>query len=571
MKVNILLLLVFFMAVNISNKVYSQEKEIVAYFPEWRAEEENPYYIKNIVESGAAGKITVINYSFAEPGPDSTGKIIPQFRSRFLAYQQEYTAEMSVDGKADSPDQKLKGHFNQIKKLKEMYPNIRVVISIGGWAGSKYFSDAALTKESREYFVNSAVNIFIKGNIPGENGAGAAEGVFDGIDIDWEYPVEKGDTGIHHNEKDNDNLTELFALFRKKLDEIRPGMILSAAVPGAEEIAKNYNLTKDQEYLDYYTLMTYDFNGSWSNVTGHHTNLFSTAGSESSVDKTIKVFRDKYGVNSSKLVVGAAFYGRGWQNVEDAGTGGKNQAAVPMEENAGYGYFRNLKNAESDGFKLYWDTTAMAPYLYNPEKKLFWTFDDPQSMVLKAQYVDAYNLRGVMFWEITGDDSTGTLLNSIFTRRMPENRISAENAGDPVISIENPAEKSYGLSGSSILINTKIKSGFASEVEFFVDGKSIGTDTKAPFDWVWFNIQPGDHRVKAVAKNMKGEIADTDETTVKVLELSNLIKFWQTGEDYSAEEMVYFEGKIFACTKIIKNAGPADNPFLNKLSWQILN
>jgi chitinase len=127
----------------------------------------------------------------------------------YLDYQQVYSADSSVDGVADDSTQLLRGEFNQLKKLKAIHPELKIVISIGGWTGSTWFSDAALTPQSREKFVNDCIDKFIYGNLPRGNNAGGngvAAGIFDGFDFDWEFPVIGGDGGIHHNKNDQERI-----------------------------------------------------------------------------------------------------------------------------------------------------------------------------------------------------------------------------------------------------------------------------------------------------------------------------------------------------------------------------
>ncbi len=205
----VFILVILFLSINVA----AQQKEIIAYFPQWGVEHQ-PYYIKHIEAAGSANKITILNYAFIVPSPDSTGKIIAGFMNDYYDYQQIYSTDMSIDGIADDPQQKLRGHFNQLKKLKSRHPNLRITLSLGGWLGSIYFSDAALTESSREIFVNSCIDQFIKGNLPVKNGAGGkgvASGIFDGFDIDWEYPISGGAQGMKHNKNDNNNLTLLDA------------------------------------------------------------------------------------------------------------------------------------------------------------------------------------------------------------------------------------------------------------------------------------------------------------------------------------------------------------------------
>jgi chitinase len=395
-----------------------QPYPIIAYFPEW--EVRRPYYFKNIVTSGAAGKIAMINYAFGYPGPDpKTGEIRCQMRDPAAAYQQTYTAEMSVDGQADDPAQALRGHFNQIKKLKAQFPHIKIVISLGGWTDSTWFSDAALV-ETREKFVASCIDLYIHGNLPEEVGAGgkgAAAGVFDGIDIDWEYPVQGGDSGIHNRAEDFENYPLLLKEFRRQFDRIgRPELLLTMAGPGPGQ-AHQYNLPEAHPYLDLVNLMTYDFSGPWSTITAHHTNLFASVddpapvGQRLSADATVRLYRDEFGIPAGKLVIGAAFYGKAWTGVPAENHGLYQPGKAAAGDNGNYN--RLIERLEQ-GYTSYWDDSAKAPYLYNETEGIFWTYDDPRSLAMKARYARDNGLGGVMFWEISGDDAQGSLVNAIY-------------------------------------------------------------------------------------------------------------------------------------------------------------
>jgi chitinase len=506
-----------------------QKKEIVAYYPRWGAQYQN-YFLKNLKTSGSAGKITVLIYSFAFPSPDSTGKIVVRTLNPKFDYEQTYSADMSIDGVADDSTQPLKGQFNQLKKLKSEYPSLKILLSIGGWGGGTYFSDAALTSESRKIFVDDCINKYILGNISTDSTGirkGIAAGIFDGFDIDWEFPVKGGPEGTHNSINDKENLTKLLASFREKLDEINPNLILTNAVAAGKPNLDNFDIINDQKYLNWFNIMTYDFHGSWDKTTAHHTNLLSSPedttdnGAEQSFNKTVKYFIDSLDVNTNKIVPGAAFYGKCWFNV-DSMNNGLYQTGTDSAESTekGLGNFSNFYNLQSNGYKYYWDYLAMAPWLYNPRKKIFWTFDDEKSIALKSRYVDAYNLRGLMFWEISEDDSTGTLVNTIYTRNMPNIKIHKTHRSKsiPLIKITQPKSTCAFSAGSNIIINTNEIDRKSSiiKVEFFGDNFSLGYDTKAPFDWVWFNVQQGRHKIKATATDKNGNIKTSKEVTINI-------------------------------------------------------
>jgi len=507
---NILLFILFSQVI-----LFAQKKEIVAYYA---GDDIYHYYlVKNIKTSGAAEKLTTIIYAFAVPGKDSTGKIIVMINP-YIDYQQIYTSDMSIDGIGDDSIQALRGQFNQLRKLKTEYPHIKILLSIGGWGGGKYFSDAALTSESRETFVDDCINKFIYGNLPVINNAGgngAAAGIFNGVDIDWEFPVSGGPEGTHNTPKDKENLTKLLALFREKLNEVNPNLLLTEAVAADKPNLSNYDIKAEAKYLNWFNLMTYDFHGNWNNATGHHTNLLSSPldttdnSARLSFDKSVKYFIDSLGVNSKKIIPGAAFYGKCWFDVDTVNGGlyqpGKDSAGV---FSGGFGNYSNLCNLDSLGYIYYWDSLAMAPWLYNPAKKIFWTFDDTKSISLKSHYVDAYNLGGLMFWEISGDDSMGTLVNTIYTGNMPDikNIKIVTEVNSSFVNITQPQNMDTISSSSNLIIETNSQNNSSIiKVEFFVDSRSIGYTTKAPFDWVWFNTTEGKHEIKAKATDINGK------------------------------------------------------------------
>jgi len=156
--------------------------------------------------------------------------------------------------------------------------------------------------------------------------------------------------------------------------------------------------------------MTYDLIGGYSPVTGHHTPLFSTNTQVESADHAIR-YLDSLGVPRNKLVLGAAFYARIFENVENVNNG-LNQ---PGKFRRGVSYRNFLTDLSKDsGFVYHWDSTAQAPYLYQPTQKLFVTFDDSVSMRYKMQYVIDKKLQGIMFWQLADDSYSSGLLDIIY-------------------------------------------------------------------------------------------------------------------------------------------------------------
>lgn len=419
--------------------------KIVGYFLQWGMYSRN-YRVKQVETSDAASKLTHINYAFANVSTES--RCYEETRGGWgdatADYQVSYSADDSVDGIADEPMQQLKGHFNQLKKLKAMHPQLKVLMSIGGWTWSGRFSDAALP-QNREAFVKSCIDLFIRGNLPlwayvtgGTPTAGAnngrAAGVFDGIDIDWEYPAAPGFEGDPtrnlppniYRPEDTQNFTALLAEFRRQLDEIGKEngkhYLLTIAAPAAEDKYSRMELAKIHPYLDYINVMAYDMHGAFAaTATGPADFLAPLYPSPSdpsplpdrnfSVDTTITGYLGQ-GIPPNKLVVGLPFYGRGWTNVPDKNHGlyqsDPAMQAAPATYEAGLEDYKKLANL---GYPLFRDPVTQAAWLFNG--KTFWSYDDPITIATKMKYIKDKGLGGAMFWSLDGDDSKGTLITAV--------------------------------------------------------------------------------------------------------------------------------------------------------------
>jgi chitinase len=380
--------------------------EVIGYFIQWGIYGRD-YLVKDVAAAGAAKTLTVVNYAFAGIADDLTCTSLDTFAD----WGKSFDASESVDGIGDTATQPLKGNFNQLRKLKALYPQIRVLISIGGWSDSGRFSDAALT-ENRARFVTSCVNMFIKGQFA----AGVTgPGVFDGIDIDWEYPGACGAT-CNFRPEDKANFTLLLQEFRGQLDEASPGrhLLLTAATP----VAASYNDTIDlpgiAASIDWMNLMAYDFHGSWepNGPTNHHANLYpdpaDPSGLKLSVDGAVGGYLAK-GADPSRIAIGIPFYGHGWSRVPDGGTHGLYQSAGSLPRGTWERGVEDYKVLKTKGYPEYTDVTAEASWLYNGST--FWSFDSPLAVRSKMHYIATRGLRGVMVWELSGDD--GTLVGAI--------------------------------------------------------------------------------------------------------------------------------------------------------------
>jgi hexosaminidase len=302
------------------------------------------------------------------------------------------------------------GNFEQLRALKRRHAHLQILISLGGWTGSRYFSDAAATVAGRQRLVSSTLAVFLR----------PYPDLFDGVDVDWEFPVAGGLPENTAWPADRRNYTLLLEEYRRQLDALgaergRRYELSIAASARPREIA-NLELDRLPQILDYINVMTYDyhsvaplahFNSPLRPVTDDPT-------PEMNIEATMRVFTDA-GVPRHQLVVGAPFYGRGYGNVAPANHGllqnGDHRAAQGWGTGGiDYRVLRQ-KGPERNGFTRYWHPQAQVPWLYNPDTRVWISYDDPQSIAAKAAYVRQERFGGIMFWELGSDD--GSLLRAI--------------------------------------------------------------------------------------------------------------------------------------------------------------
>jgi chitinase len=406
-----------------SKKVESTQ--VVGYFTEWGIYGRQ-YRVKDVVTSGSAARLDVLNYAFGNVAPDADGNVVCKLADEWADYQVPWTADQSVTGEEVTWPRRILGNFQQLQALKTLYPSLRVMISLGGWTLSKYFSDAALTDASRQHFVSSCIDLFIKGNLPdpgwgGMGGPGAAAGVFDGIDLDWEWPGSEGNPGNIIRPEDKQNFTKLVDEFREQLDDYGETTgeryLLTSFLPAARaKIDAGFEVGKIFGSLDFATVQGYDLHGAWEPLTNHQSNLYTSTEDPAiprfSVDDTVRAYLTR-GAPADELVIGVPFYSRGWTGVaaRNRGLYQPSSGPAPGVWEGGVNDYKVTKGLLSSGFTRYWDGKAFASWLF--DGTTFWTFDDPEVMKHKAHYVRKNDLGGIMFWELSGDTSDGELIDAI--------------------------------------------------------------------------------------------------------------------------------------------------------------
>lgn len=320
---------------------------------------------------------------------------IPAIGAEKLTHVNYAFGKVSPLGEAYFEDPDAAAHIAQLQSLKAKNPKLKVLVSIGGW-GANYFSDASLDEISRCRFATSVAAMVRKYAL-------------DGVDLDWEYPGIPGGGIIARNE-DRENFTQLVAAIRRELDLLgvqrhRTGSdryLLTIASTGGRYL-EHAEIAKLSTHIDWFNVMTYDFAGGTSPVTGHHTPLYKSAAAPekaASTDLYVKQYLAA-GVPASKIVVGTAFYGRGWRGTLTANNG----LYQPWDQyETDYPYSRIAKSyIGAAGYARMWDTEARAPYLWNAEARRFISYDDPESLREKAAYVKQLGLGGMMYWEQSHD------------------------------------------------------------------------------------------------------------------------------------------------------------------------
>ena len=283
--------------------------------------------------------------------------------------------------------------IQKMVSLKSKNPQLKVIMSLGGWGGCQTCSDVFASRKGRRQFVQSVKELHEYFGT-------------DGLDLDWEYPTVSGFAGHKFSLGDKKHFTKLV----KKLRKLDSKYELSFAAGGSKRYLDSaVEWKKVMKKVDYVNLMSYDLVGAGSKTTGHHTALYSTPEQQRSADFALQ-YLTKLGIPTKKMVIGGAFYGKIFEEVDSTNNGlympGKFKGSV---------FYKNIPRQVSadSGFVYHWDDVAKAPFMYNPVKRQFYTYDDKHSIELKTKYVIDHNMGGIMFWHLGEDTFTDGLLDTI--------------------------------------------------------------------------------------------------------------------------------------------------------------
>jgi chitinase len=408
---------------------HNQGKILGGYFEEWSIYYAG-YNIANLQQNGVADKLTHLMYAFANvttsPAPACA------LADTWADYQSPYLP--SVNGNPYTGP--LYGNFAAIQQLKVLHPKLKVLISIGGASATNTaaFVSAASTEAGRQTLAASCIDLFINGNIaPGIT----APGLFDGFNIDWEFPTAT----------DTQHFTALLKEFRNQLNVLGQTTgqqyVMSFDGPAGAQNYVNIDLRNAAKQVDFITIDGYNYAGSWDTQTNDASSLFDSEqdplfGQGLDIDSTVNAYL-KAGVPPSKYTMGVPLYGAGWTGVPKVNHGlyqnSTGPSAVLLANGTGLcpdlsgntpgcdtlltpglATYSTLSTLTSNGYNRYFDTERIAVSLYSPSAGTFYTYDDPFTAFLKMLYVNDKvqgGLGGAYVWAVKDDDANGTMVKTM--------------------------------------------------------------------------------------------------------------------------------------------------------------
>jgi chitinase len=417
----------------------AQGKILAGFFEEWSIYYAN-YNLANLESNGSAAKLSHLIYAFGDVSasasdPSSNTCVIADAWADF-----EDNNLPPVGNIADTWP--LYGNFAEILKLKQLHPKLKTVISLGGASSAEAsaFSTAASTQAGRQALVSACINMFIVGNVGSDwNGNITAPGLFDGFNIDWEFPAAA----------DKQNFTLLLEEFRNQLNALSAQTgkqyVLSFDGPAGAQNYVNIDLKNAAKQVDFITVDGYNYAGTWESVTNDASPLFDSRqdpdfGQNLDIDDTVMAYL-KAGVPAQKYLMGVPLYGAGWTGVPNKSHGLYQTSTGPSNVllangtgvcgdlsgntpgcdtllTAGTATYATLSTLTANGYKSYFDPSRIAVSLYSPSSGTFYTYDDPDTVLLKALYIDLRvpgGLGGAFVWAVKDDDAKGTMVKTLAT------------------------------------------------------------------------------------------------------------------------------------------------------------
>lgn len=360
-------------------------RQIIGYYPSWQ------WYDRGLLmapQNLDYTRYTILNYSFYQT--DTLGNLFGT---------DEWADSVLLRGRYDWSQAVQPAYIANTSLIDYAHAwGVKVMVSIGGWTLSDNFPKVAADPERRAHFAHNCVNLI-------------RDYQFDGIDIDWEYPGYAEHSGTP---ADKENFTLLMKSIRDSIDtyglRVRRKFLLTAAFGANLSQMENIEYQKLTKIMDYFNMMCYDFNGTWSDDANHNSPLYSPAsGYEGSSDNAFKLLTQKYKVPADMINLGVGFYGRSlkFKDTKPA-LYAKNETKKTddrtfIEDEGSPQYYNILLKQEKAGLVEKWDSVAQVPYMISEDKGIFLSYDNARSIRLKAEYVVKHEAAGVIIWEVTGD------------------------------------------------------------------------------------------------------------------------------------------------------------------------
>jgi chitinase len=405
-----------------------QGKIFGGYFEEWGINY-GGYNIADLQKNGVADELTHLIYAFGNVTPTSPPACA--IADPVAAYQNSTVP--SVSGKLYAAP--LYGNFGAIQQLKGLHPRMKVLISLGGQAGNVAgFVTAAGTAAGRSALASSCIGMFVKGNIA----AGVtAPGLFDGFNIDWEFP----------GPEDKQNFTALLKEFRTQLNALSKTTgrkyVLTFDSPASPKKYINIDLKAAATQVDFLTIDGYDYAAAEEKQTNESSSLYDTATDpvftdDRYIDATVKAYL-KAGVPAAKYTMGLPLYAVGWTGVPNANHGLYQNAAGPSPVlladgsglcpnadkataspgcdtvlTAGFAAYSTIENLTNKyGYTAWYDAERVGATLFNPATGTFYTYDNPAAVAAKMAYIKKHKLGGAYVWALNDDDAKASLTKAI--------------------------------------------------------------------------------------------------------------------------------------------------------------
>ncbi|KAG4071657.1 hypothetical protein HA402_011811 [Bradysia odoriphaga] len=292
-----------------------------------------------------------------------------------------------------------RGNIKKFMNLKETNPKLKLMFAVGGWnEGSLGFSNVARDSLKRQKFASQVLQFCLDYG-------------FDGFDVDWEYPGQRGGEVL----LDKDNFVLLLKDLHNKLSP--KGILLTVAVAAAESSSSiSYDIPSISRYVDFILLMAYDLHGPWDDNVGLNAPLYESDLDQTAIERQLNVNASVHywlrsGAPKNKLILGMPLYGRTFslrdstKTAVGASHNGPGIAGVYTNEPGFMGYNEICEKKLSEHWSRIWEPQQQAPYLiFN---KNWISYDDSESLTLKAQFVKDLGLAGAMLWSIETDDFIG--------------------------------------------------------------------------------------------------------------------------------------------------------------------